>query len=206
MYVFSFTCIVPAVIGFKNYALLPRDLKAITLYAFVSFLFEIPSNYYFYHNKNNLFILHAYTVIEFIFMAYVYSFHISKVVGKRTLLLVTVTFVAFSIVNSVFIQSIKFFNSYARCIEILLVIVFALCYVYAFIKSDDQRPLKSIPMFWINTAVIIYFTAGFFLYLVSNNMISLSWEVSKIVWNIHGLLLAGYYLSLSRALWIQAKQ
>jgi lysylphosphatidylglycerol synthetase-like protein (DUF2156 family) len=206
LYTLSFTCIVPAFIGVKNYRSLSNDLKAMTLYMVFCFLTEIPTDYLAICRMNNLSILHIYTPIEFAFLAYAYSFHIDKVISKRTLLVLTIGFILFSFLNTIFIQPLHTFNSYARCVEILLVILLALCYVYSLIMNNEQRVLRTIPMFWINTAVLIYFTAGFFLYLVSNNTVGLSPQINRLIWLAHTILSMGYYFSIAKALWIQAKR
>jgi hypothetical protein len=209
MYIYSFTCIVPAIIGIRHYKSLSSDLKAITLYIILCFLLEFPNNYLAFHKINSLFILHFLTVAEIVFLAYVYSFYIDKIISKKLLWCITIAFVMFSICNTLFIQPYYTFNSYARCIEILLVLFMAICYVYVLLDSDEQRMLQNIPMFWINTAVLIYFTNGFFLYLLGNNMTDLAVIVRKSLktfWLIHGTLLTGFYFAVARAIWVQAKQ
>lgn len=204
-YIIPFTCLVPAIVGIRHYASLTKDLKIITLYVLVCFLTEIPTNYLRMHNMNNLFLLHLFTIIEFLLMAWLYSFHILRVINKKVILAITVTFIVFAVLNTLFFQSLSTFNSYARCIEILLIIFFALAYVYELIVRNEQKLLKALPMYWINTAVLIYFTAGFFLYLVSNNIL-LPTYINKSIWFVHGLLLCGFYFAIAKAIWIQAKQ
>jgi hypothetical protein len=205
MYVESFTCIIPAFIGLRYFGHLTNDLKAITLYTVLCVLFEIPGEYLAHKRMNNLFVLHVFTVVELVFLAYVYSFHIGNIINKKLLFGGTIAFVAFSIFNTIFLQPLDTFNSYARCVEILLVLFMAFCYIYALIVSNEQRQLRTLPMFWINTAVVIYFTASFFLYLVSNDM-GLSSHFNKSLWFVHGLLLCGFYFAIAKAIWIQARQ
>jgi hypothetical protein len=204
LYVFSFTCIIPAFIGLRNYGRLSPDFKALTLYMLASVLFEIPSNYYFYHKMNNLFIIHYYTVVEFVFLTYIYSIHIHKVISKKILLVMASVFVLGSVLNSVFVQSFNEFNSYARCIEIILVLIFSFAYVYELIRTD-RAAITNIPMFWVNAAVFVNFIAGLFLYLVSNNLISFPRHVVKNMWTAHGMLLAAYYLTIAKAIWNQSR-
>jgi hypothetical protein len=202
----SFTCIVPIYIGIRYFRCLTNDLKAMTLYMVSCLLCEIPNNYLLYHNINNLFILHIFTVIEFVFLAYVYSFHIKSVINKRLLFGGTIAFVVLAVLNTIYVQPLSVFNSYARCAEILIILFLALCYVHKLIVNNEQRQLRTFPMFWINTAVVIYFTAGFFLYLVSNNTIGLSPNMNRAIWMVHGALLVGYYFAIAKAIWIKAKQ
>jgi hypothetical protein len=205
----AFTCIVPAFVGLRYYKSLSKDLKAMTLFIILCFLMELPSTYLGMHKMNNLFILHFLTVAEILFLAYVYSFHIDKIISKKLLWCITTAFVMFSICNTLFIQPYYTFNSYARCIEILLVLFMAICYVYTLIDNDEQRMLQNIPMFWINTAVLIYFTNGFFLYLLANNTLDLPLIVRRslrLFWQIHGILLSGFYFAVARAIWVQAKR
>jgi len=177
-----------------------------TWYALLCVLTEIPSNYLFAHRMNNLFLMHFFTIIEFVLLAWVYSFHLSQIISRRIMLIITLAFVAFAVLNTIFFQPLYTFNSYAKCVEILLLIFFALAYVYTLIVRNEQEQLKTIPMFWVNTAILIYFTAGFFLYLVSNNTIGLSSSMNKSIWFVHGLLLCGFYFAIAKAIWIQARQ
>jgi hypothetical protein len=177
-----------------------------TAYVLLCVLSEIPNNYLHAHKVNNLFLMHLFTVIEFVLLAWAYSFHLSQVISRKAMLAIAIAFVVFALLNSLFLQPLHTFNSYAKCLECILILSFALVYVYLLLVSDEQRLLKTLPMFWINTAVLIYFTTIFFLFLLSNNMMVLPSVVRKSIWVIRGLLLSGYYFAIAKAIWIKAKQ
>ena len=202
----SFSLVVPLAIGgtrFRHYGL---DLKALTIFLCLSLLLESVSVYLWSRSINNLPVLHIFTLVEFVFIWYIFHEHIRTVIPLRVGALFMVLFVAFTITNSLWIQSVFRFNSYARGIEILLILLYCLVYIYTLLTSDNTVLLRRIPMFWFATGALLYYTMSFFLFLLSNDMlIHFPKGTNMISWGLHGVFLVIYHVFLSVALWIHPK-
>lgn len=202
-----FSVVIPLGIGIRFFRTYGNDLKALTFFLALSAIVEITSYYLWYEHRNNLPLLHLYTLIEFVFLSYIYREHIASVIPRRVINAIMVLFILFSVFNSLYIQSIYHFNTYARGIEIVLILFYAIVFVYALITRSDLTKLTRIPMFWVNTGVLLYYTTSFFVFLLSNNMLlMLPKSAVQLSWGFHGIFLLIYHAFLSVALWIHPKR
>jgi hypothetical protein len=109
----AYSCIIPAIIGIRNYNKLSSDFKSLTWMVIICFLLELPSYYLHDRGKNNLFIMHIYTILEFVLLGYVYRIHLKRLIPPWMMTMIIVLFCTYSIFNSIFIQPININNSYA---------------------------------------------------------------------------------------------
>ncbi len=192
--------LIPFLIGIKNYRLYGKDLRVLTIFMGVSVLTEILAYSFFYQGKNNYPFLHVFTIIEFAALTYIYSLHLRTILSYKVILVLVLSFILYSVLNSIFIQSIYQFNTYARGVEFILLILFALLYFYT-IYINEVSSITKVPMFWINLGVLVYYTSSFFVVLVMNQL----FPQMKFLWGVHNILLVTHYTLFSIALWIKPK-
>lgn len=146
---------------------LPLEIKWLTAYLFFSLCIEIGAHLM-SHQGNNLPLLHLYTLGEF----WLWSFFFKTVLGKNSWLdkyfvpfLMVVT--GLVVANSLFLQPIWGFNSHAKTLVQLVIIVYAL--VFAFHFTDvHQRQSKSYNVVrFINALVLMYYCATLFIFMSS---------------------------------------
>jgi hypothetical protein len=203
----SLSVIAPLVIGLKHFRTYGNDLRALTVFLLFAGITELTSYLLWSRSMNNLPLLHVYTVIEFIMLSYIYRIHISSVLPRKFIEVTCLLFVCFAIYNSIFIQSVYQFNSYARGIEFIFILFYSIAYVYTLFTRNDTSPLKRTSMFWLNTGVLLYYTTSFFVFLLSNNMLMhLPKTAIQVSWAFHGIFLLIFHIFLSVALWIHPKQ
>ncbi|MCA6363096.1 MAG: hypothetical protein IM638_08650 [Bacteroidetes bacterium] len=179
------------------------EQKMIAAYIFLAVLTEIAAGIMHEINpENNLPILHIYTLLQFLLIALLFRQFIRKKIHHQIWLTVTLLFLCGSIINSLFIQSIWMFNGYARAAESLIIVLFVIGYFYRLLFNEEAKtPLYSIPMFWISTALMFYFSACFFVFLMSGDVLIMSSKVFTISWAFHDLILIIHYIFLTAALW-----
>jgi hypothetical protein len=110
---------------------------------------------------------------------------------------IAISFVLFSVINSLFIQSLYEFNSYARGFEALLLIILSLLGFYKISTSSGDS--GGIP--WINAGILVYFSGGLTLFILSNYILPFSNAVNTLIWAIHSFLSIFLYVVISIGLW-----
>lgn len=153
--------------------------------------------------ENNLYLLHYYTVFEFCGWMTIYYLLFEGAVMKRILLFLGVSFIIFSVVNSIFLQPLSTFNSNSRSLESILLVGFSIAYFFKVFKEKKVIYLEKNDNFWLNAAALIYFSGSFLLFGFSNLLLeSNSYEVKEI-WVIHAFLLCIHYILITISLWIK---
>lgn len=146
----------------------------------------------------------SYTIgLILIYPSYIlfYKQHIkSKKIG-RLLLLTVVFFITFTLTNVFFIQGVGSNNSYTLSLRAVICICMSLIYFYVLIKELPAERITRLPMFWINTAVLIYFSGTFFQNLAADYMVFLKSNLVT-TWTIKNSMGIIYYGIICAALWL----
>lgn len=184
-----------------------RELKLVAGYILFAGAIEFAAMLMGRYRLNNLPLLHLYTLVQFLLVALLYKPFLIHPITPRIWLLVVVVFGIGCIYNSLFIQTIWEFNGYARAAESLIIVSFVLWYFRQLLFTDQPvAPLHDIPMFWISTGMLFYFSACFFVFLLSSDVLLLSSDVFRVSWAFHDLMLMIHYLFITIALWPTRQQ
>lgn len=163
------------------------------------------SAYLWFRSKNNLPILHVYTMVEFTTIMWFYQVVFKDAVSKIWSLSVTVAFLAFCVINVLYIQSWLMFNTYPRTLESIIVICCSLYYYYKITRQSHYIQIEKSPVFWINTGFFIYFSGSFLLFTLSNYVLHLHREFQMLVWQFHAFLTITLYILIFIGLWQHKK-
>jgi hypothetical protein len=150
---------------------------------------------------NNLPLLHLYTLSEFILFSYFYKSIIRKpsifqsiywhfVVGGSLLI----------VLNSIFLQSIFDFNSFAKTFVQITIIAYAVVYFYNMVEDPAFSRSTSKSLSLVNSAIITYYSGSLFIFMF--NGISFGSEDSNtLFWVFNSLLNIIFHLLILIALW-----
>lgn len=174
-----------ALIHVKSY---PKELKVVTLYLVSTAILGFYSAYLWAQHKNNLPVLHVYTMVEFTTIMLFYQAIFKEYFAKYWAWLVIAVFLVFCLVNATFIQDWKIFNTYPRTIESILVISASLYYYYKITRQTLYNQIEKSPVFWVNTGFFIYFSGSFLLFTISNYILPFSFKFNMMVWQFHAFL------------------
>jgi hypothetical protein len=84
---------------------------------------------------------------------------------------VSIAFVCFSSFNIFFLQGTQI-NSYSRIFYAAIVIVYCLLYFYVLMKDLPSLYLHTLPMFWFNSALLIFHAGAFFLFSFQDYLVN----------------------------------
>jgi hypothetical protein len=118
----------------------------------------------------HLLMFHIDVPIEFALLAHFYYSFLKQYFDKKIYFSLVGIFIAFSIFNSIFIQPIHLFNSYAIVAESTILIILS---VFAFIVLLDTRSQMKTTVLGkifelINAGVFVYYSATLLIYYFSN--------------------------------------
>jgi hypothetical protein len=96
-------------------------------------------------------------------------------------------FTIFWVTNLFLIQK-EHFHSYSASIASFLVMAYCVIYFYRLLHDLPTRPLKHIPLFWINTGFLVQSAQTFFLYLFTDYLTKFFFNDVLIYWTVSSLL------------------
>jgi hypothetical protein len=197
----SYFIAVPFVLAMIEYRHLDARMKSIACYVFLGGLIQVTSSYLNGHGKNNLWLLHLYTPLEFACIAWFYNQTLSGLANKFVILWIGFGFAVLSVLNTAFLQDSSTFNTYARSLEGLLVIAFCLSWYYKALVEMKIRKLQQDPVFWINTGFLLYFSGTVLLFASSNYILNINHALNLYIWAFHAFFSILLYFFITIGLW-----
>lgn len=187
LYSSAFVVLLPLVVAIAKYRYFSNSFKILTLHLLVVSLFSAVSGALYFFKKNNLPLLHLYTVVELITITWFYS-SIHAKWPKIFLLLLLLAFIILAMVDGCYIEGWFQFNTLPRSIECLVVISYSISVYFKILTEMNIEKLQYSPLFWVNTGFLFYFSGALFLFALSEYLLPLKLEYRMYVWTFHALL------------------
>ena len=112
----------------------------------------------------------TFTLIEYSFFCYFFYLIISKSTAKKIVPFVWLSFVLFALIDFIYINQMKSWDSFASGIESIIIILLCIYYLFSQIKGSNNLLIYSTFSFWVIITFLIYFSGTFFLYLMADSM------------------------------------
>lgn len=192
---------IPVLIALIRYRQLGLPMKAMACYVFLGGTIQVSSSYLNGLGHNNLWLLHLYTPLEFACIAWFYSIVLSGFIKNALFLWFGLGFAVLSALNTAFLQDPETFNTYARSLEGLLVIVLCLIWCYRTLLEMKIKRLEQDPVFWVNTGFLLYFSSNVLLFAFSNYIININRALNLYIWAFHALFSILLYFFITIGLW-----
>ncbi|MES2781028.1 MAG: hypothetical protein V4651_14140 [Bacteroidota bacterium] len=191
-------CMVLALVQYKR---LNKELKIFSWFIFVSAIVQCFSLALWFFSIHNLFLNHFFVPISAICIAIFYNSLLSKFINSNVIWTVLTLFLLTTIANSVFIQPLTAFNSYALAIQCVLVVILSLATFLLLMNYGNQltNEMNVKSLNWINSGLFIYYASVLILFYFGDIIIkSFSMEVNRYVWLLHSL----FYIIMSGCFFI----
>lgn len=203
LFVSAWIIIVPLCMNTVYFKRLDIAHKLLGIHLWIACAVELTSYILMRQKRNNLPLLHFYTLSEFTLLYMYFDYYLRNTFPVWLLRSIAISFMGFTILNSLFIQSIYTFNSYARALEALLLILYSLLCFYRMAQSAGK---ESKPVIWVNAGILIYFSGAFTLFVLSNYILPLGVKLNVEIWAIHSFLSILLYTFIAIGLWKGRKQ
>ena len=181
---------------------IPPRIKPFRYFILWNFIIEVLAWAFYANEINNLPLLHLYTLGEFIFLSLFFEkllnlFHIPQ---KNKLFFVALVCILI-LLNSIFLQSIYVYNSNAKSLIQLLLIVYSLLFFFQSSTKFEQasRELQSIKL--INSAILVYYSGSLFVFMFSEYFQRLGDGIPQGFWIFNALLNLIFQVLILIAIW-----
>ncbi|MEM7085542.1 MAG: hypothetical protein AAF489_05125 [Bacteroidota bacterium] len=150
---------------------------------------------------NNLPLLHLYTLGEFVLFSYFYRNLIDKPVRLKNVFIYFVGMGCVLIVlNSVFLQSIYAFNTFAKTSVQVVIIAYAVLYFYNLVENRSLSSAESKSLRLVNSAVLIYYSGSLFIFMYGKFSL-INVEGYVVFWAFNAILNFIFQLLILIGLW-----
>lgn len=205
LYKVYFAPLLPLLAGLYRFRYLNTGLRWLLAFVIFGQLTEIAARMVVIMGYQNIPLMHLYVPVKFILFSMVYRYYLDGFVNRYVIMTVAVLFVLFSVVNSLFIQSIHEYNSYVRAIGAFILAVYALLWFMKTLKNLNIPRLRDEPFVWINTGAIFYFSGSFFVFILSKLILAQSVSLMAKAFWISSSLLILFYLLIAVGFWKSKK-
>lgn len=183
----------PIIVAICLYRNITQPMKAILLYLCVAVVFNYAATIS--SHSNNLPLLHIYTVVELLLVIRFYFLILPDKRMKKAVIILSILFSSWAIINSLLVQNIYGFNSYSRATEALIMIIFGMLYIIHTAKDDSNEEWSHKPENWVNAGLLLYFSGALFQFAFSNIVSAHAPVVFKMaIWDIHATFVLIMYL------------
>ena len=191
----AITNVIAFIIGIIQYRYFTKELKYIFYFVAFGVLTEIYSRFHLnYIMKNAMPIGHFYFPVAFLILGLFYLQVLKNFIGYKFIIITIVAYEVYSIVNSLFIQSIFDFASLVGAIGAMILFLFSVAFFTKIMVEAKIQKLSKEPLIWINTAILIYYTGNFFYYSLYNLRINSSLEIFLFSAKLFSVLNMIFYL------------
>ena len=156
-----------AILAWKNYLQFPKHFKLFTIYIGITFIFELISFITSLRKESNLWLIHLYTLTEFILLGLFYKSVLKRPQWlNQNFKLILLVGSVLVIANTLFLQPITQFNSYAETMENIILIGFSISLFFHIINEESEL-YQSKALKWINSGILLYLSGSLFIFLFS---------------------------------------
>lgn len=192
-YIVPLSILIPIFICLYHFNKAKLAPKLLLFYLVLSGLINLAGIILVAYRKQNLPLLHLYTIVEAVFiLSYFRTIFVDPFI-KKALLIITVLFPILCVLNFSFLQSIYTFNTHTRPLEAILITFFCMLYLYksGFTENWLQKPIN-----WFNIGILVYFPVACLIFIVSNYIVfkTMNRQMNMYIWNIHAALSMFMYL------------
>jgi hypothetical protein len=186
------TMIVPFFVAVFRLDRLPRYAVPIIWLLVLSGVTQLTITFLAESTRNNMPFFHVYTPIELLLLLWFFNRLLDSAAATRYLAAVGAAFLGFAVLNTLYLQDLYRFNSYARSIEAIVVIALCLVYFGRQLRTDGLS-FKEAGL-WFVTGLFVYFSSSFTVFVVSNLSLALDKYFDWIMWNVHATIVLIMYV------------
>jgi hypothetical protein len=158
--------VITALYGIILFRKLHQSLRYFCWFLFMSGATEVVSKIFFIQRINNLPLLHLYVAGGFVCLALFYEAVLDGFIDKKIIRSIMMTFLVFTVTNSIFIQPFTTFNSYALIGECIVLVILSLTTYLVMMDDVVKRKRQELAssLNWINSGLFIYYSSSLIIF------------------------------------------
>ena len=146
--------------------------------------------------KNNLWVVHTHTLLEYLVLAAIYYVSFRRPVFKKGIIVATVFFVVICFIDAFLIEGIHQMNSNAKMVANTLLMLLAILYFYKVANDLTVTYLDRDPVFLLSCCLLISKAGTTMSYAMFNQALAASYDAARICIAITLVLNILYYTAL----------
>ena len=176
-------------------------LRVLAVFLFFNLFIEISARFAGIFFGMNLPLLHLYTVGEFFLFSLFYRLILDEhSIFRRYFTHIVGAVLVLVVLNSIFIQHLFEFNSYAKTLVQLVIILCALDYAFRFSEQAEMETQMNRSLRLINAAVLLYYCGSLFVFMSSQFELQTGGAL-QILWDINTVLNLIFQMIVLFAIW-----
>lgn len=197
----GFSSIIPFLAAIKNLRYLKKHLFVYFIIVLISLITELLNIILAKAGQSNLNFFRYYTIVEFLLISVFYITLFKSYFKPNLLYLIAILFLIISYLDYLF-NGLMSMDNISSAIEAIIFIIYSLFFFYYVLKNLIFENIFLEPVFWINIAVLIYFSGNLILFVFSNYMAKIEPSNYIILWGfIHTFFNVLYSVLLSIGFW-----
>ncbi len=197
----SSVCLIPFIIILINFKTINKHLIPLLWLLIINIVVEIVNVIFAQLGLNNQYIFHYFTVAEFTLISLFYSLFFSNYFSTWLIKILIPVFFILAYIDSR-INGLNTVNNFSASVESIILIFYSLFFFYYVLNNLIFENLLSTPVFWLNTAILFYFSGNLILFVFSNHMERIDSIKYGILWSvIHTFFNVIYNVFLSLGFW-----
>lgn len=200
-FVVSFCVLVPIVIGLYRGVFKRDNLRYVLILLLVSIIVELTNIIFLFQNILTLWLFNIFTICEFVLLWMFYTRFTRQGRSDRVNLFILFIFLLVAFIDFVYVNGTEKINNITVSVESITLIIYSLISFYLIMNRMLFDKLVEEPFFWINIAVLFYFSGSLFLFLFGNYLISQGNKAYMEMYKIHTFVNAVWYFFISIGFW-----
>lgn len=187
---------------------LSGELRIFSFFIFLSALIQITALLLGRQGINNLPLLHVYVPAGFLCLALFYRNVLRQFVHGSIILITAIIFCIYSVFNSLLVQHVLTFNSYALTVESVLVIILSIStYIFLMNNIAGHLPGLTSSLNWINSGLFVYYASSLLLFYFGSRINSKAFPsaLGRYTWMLHSFFSVIMYSCFIVGLWKRPK-
>lgn len=152
----------------------PLHLRIFPFFLLYTLLNELIAGYLVENSQDTTEIYNVYAIVQLVFYTYLLSKFIRNKSTIRLIRYFQPVYVLLSLLNLLFFQTLKVYNSITYSIGCLVIVALSIYYFYELFKQKRVVYLTKEPAFWISAGLLFFFTCSFPLLATANVLEGLS--------------------------------
>jgi hypothetical protein len=179
---------------------LNSELRVLFAYIIVSVATEITSFIFIRNNIHTYLVNHLFTISECTFITLIYFYRYETKGIRANIVIFYVLFLALSFVILILKDGYDGPDNVLSTYEATFFIILSGSYVYKIMKEVKITKLKEFYFYWINSAILLYFSMAFFLFLFNIYIAKRGLKTYNNLYTLHWIINVAYNVLLAKGI------
>jgi hypothetical protein len=153
------------------FARFSNSTKWLSVYLVILPFLVLWMNHEAYQHKNNMYLKHVLAHFEISIFSVYFYFLFEKLLFKRLVLGLFIGYMIFSVFDTIYYEPFSTYPSNIGFVYSLIVILYSLLFFFEIYEKGEVLYIERHPHFWINSALLIYYSGTLILGLFINYLL-----------------------------------